>query len=112
MADTARQEKVSRLVQREMGEIFQREAQSKLKNLIISVTIVRISPDLGVAKIYLSVFPSDKAQAILGEISDMKSHFRNLLGQRVKNQLRVVPELQFYLDDSLDYIDNINKLLK
>ena len=112
MADTARQEKVSRLVQREMGEIFQREAQSKLKNLIISVTTVRISPDLGVAKIYLSIFPSDKAQTLLEEITALKGQFRNLLGQRVKNQLRVVPDLHFYLDDSLDYIDNINKLLK
>lgn len=112
MADTSRQEKVSRLIQREMGEIFQREAQSKLKNLIISVTIVRISPDLGVAKIYLSVFPSDKAPVLLEEITEMKSHFRNLLGQRVRKQLRVVPELHFYLDDSLDYIDNITNLLK
>lgn len=112
MADTARQEKVSRLIQREMGEIFQREAQSKLKNLLISVTVVRISPDLGVAKVYLSIFPSDKASDLLEEIKDMTGYFRNLLAQKVKNQLRVVPELHFYLDDSLDYIDNITKLIK
>lgn len=95
-----------------MGEIFQREAQAKLKNLLISVTVVRISPDLGVAKVYLSIFPSGKSQELLEEISEMTGYFRNLLGQKVKNQLRVVPELHFYLDDSLDYIDNINNLLK
>ena len=100
------------MLQREMGEIFQKEAQSKLRNMIISVTVVRVSPDLGVAKIYLSIFPSNKAADIVKEITEMAGYFRNLLGKRVKHQLRVVPELHYYFDDSLDYIDNIENLLK
>lgn len=112
MADTARQEKVARLLQREVGEIFQREAQAKLRNMIISVTVVRVSPDLGVAKVYLSIFPSNKAEDIITEIKGMAGYFRNLLGKRVKHQLRIVPELHYYIDDSLDYIDNIENLLK
>ncbi len=112
MADTSRQEKVNKLLQREMGEIFQREAQSKLKNIIISVTVVRITPDLGLAKIYLSIFPSGKAEQLVKEIDEMSGYFRNILGQRIKNQMRGIPELRFYLDDSLDYIDNIDNILK
>ncbi len=112
MADSSRQEKVGKLVQRELGEIFQREAQSKLRNMIISVTVVRMTPDLGIAKVYLSIFPSGKAKDITKEIDEHTGYFRNLLGQRVKNQLRIVPELHFYVDDSLDYIDNIDNLLK
>ena len=112
MADSARQEKVARLIQREMGEIFQREAQAKLRNMIISVTVVRISPDLAVAKVYLSIFPSEKAKDIMTEVKDLTSYFRNALGIRVKQQLRIVPELHFYLDDSLDYIQHIDNILK
>ncbi len=111
MADTSRQEKVNKLLQRELGEIFQREAQAKLKNMLISVTVVRITPDLGLAKVYLSVFPSNKSAELVREIDEMKGYFRNLLGQRIKNQMKSVPELHFYLDDSLDYIDNIDNIL-
>jgi len=79
---------------------------------MISVTVVRVSPDLALAKIYLSIFPSEDAKIFLEELKVHTKHIRNLLGQRVKNQLRIVPELAFFIDDSLDYVSKIEDLLK
>jgi ribosome-binding factor A len=79
---------------------------------MISVTNVRISPDLSVARVYLSVFPSEKASTTLLEIKQHQSRIRGLLGLKVGKQLRIVPQLDFHIDDSLDYIDNIDRLLK
>ncbi len=110
--ETTRQQKISRLIQKELGEIFQREAQNNLKGKLITVTVVRTSPDLSVAKIYLSFFPSNEGEAILKLVSDNSSHYRHLLGQRVRNQLRAIPQLHFFIDDSLDYLENIDRLLK
>ena len=111
--ESNRQKKVSRLLQKELGIILQQKGRD-LGGKMISVTTVRISPDLGIAKVYLSVFPPDKKEEenTLGLVVDYTSRIRNELGQLVKNQLRVVPELTFFEDDSLDYIDNIDKLLK
>lgn len=110
--ETTRQQKVGRLLQREMGELFQREGQSVGKGMLLTVTVVRVSPDLGLAKVYLSVFPSKNAEAVLEEIRKRTSHYRKELGIKIRHQVRVIPELNFYLDDSLDYIDNIDNLLK
>ena len=79
---------------------------------MITVTTVRVTPDLGLAKIYLSIFPSGESEKDLEKVSSATSSIRNDLGKLVRNQLRVVPELHFFLDDSLDYIDNIDSLLK
>jgi ribosome-binding factor A len=79
---------------------------------MVSVTKVRISPDLAVAKVYLSVFPFDKAEEILQQLTTHTSAVRRALGTRVRSQLRIVPELLFYIDDSLEYVENIERLLK
>ena len=108
--ETTRQQKINRLIQKELSEIFQRETM-QMQGVIISVSIVRISPDLGLAKIYLSIFPSNKGEELLANIKTNTKSIRFALGQRVGKQLRIIPELAFYLDDSLDYLENIDKLL-
>lgn len=110
--ESTRQKKVSKLLQKELAEILRKKTSVLAPGRIITVTTVRISPDLGLAKIYLSIFPSDNNKQVLTIISNSTSSIRNELGKLVRNQLRVVPELHFYLDDSLDYIDNIDSLLK
>jgi len=109
---TTRQNKVARLLQKELGQIFQQDSHSLFGGKMITVTVVRVTPDLGLAKIYLSVFnPGEKSNPI-AEIEEHTGRIRNDLGKRIRHQLRVMPELQFYLDDSLDYADHIDKLLK
>ena len=110
--ETTRQKKISRLLQKELAEILRQKTPSLAPGRMITVTTVRISPDLGVSKIYLSIFPSENPDQVLSNIRSAMGAIRNELGKLVKNQLRVVPELNFYLDDSLDYIDNIDSLLK
>jgi ribosome-binding factor A len=110
--ETTRQNKISRLLQKDLAEIFQKEARDMFHGIMLSVTNVRISPDLSVARVYLSIFPSEKGETILLEIKLHQSRIRGLLGLRVGKQLRIVPQLDFFIDDSLDYIDNIDRLLK
>ena len=82
------------------------------KGILISPTIVRISPDLSVARVYISVFPSDKEKEYLDLVNERSVSIRHELAQRTRHQLRTVPTLTFFLDDSLDYIENIDNLLK
>jgi ribosome-binding factor A len=110
--ETTRQNKISRLLQKDLAEIFQKEARDMFHGIMLSVTNVRISPDLSVARVYLSIFPSEKGETTLLEIKLHQSRIRGLLGLRVGKQLRIVPQLDFFIDDSLDYIDNIDRLLK
>ncbi|MFI3239155.1 MAG: 30S ribosome-binding factor RbfA [Bacteroidales bacterium] len=108
--ETTRQQKIARLLQKELSEIFRSET-SVMGNILISVSTVRVSPDLSVAKGYLSVFPSEKGEAVIDALNKSAKTIRYDLAQRVRFQLRKTPELMFYLDDSLDYIDNIDSLL-
>lgn len=110
--ETTRQNKISRLIQKDLAEILQKESKDLFHGILVSVTNVRISPDLSVARVYLSVFPSEKAAATLIEIKHHQSKIRGLLGLKVGKQLRIVPQLDFHIDDSLDYIENIDRLLK
>jgi ribosome-binding factor A len=110
--DTTRQKKIGKLLQRDISEMFLREARDVTMGAMVSVTVVRVSSDLSVAKVYLSIFPSGKADEIYKTITDSTSRLRYMLGTRVGKQLRIIPELHFYLDDSLDYLDNIDRLLK
>lgn len=110
--DTTRQHKISRLIQKDLAEILQKEGRYFFSGVLISVTNVRISPDLSIARVYLSIFPSEKGKEILLEIKKLQSKIRGLLGLKVGKQLRIVPQLDFHIDDSLDYIDNIDRLLK
>ena len=105
-----RQAKIARLLQKELSEIFRRQTAA-LGGVLVSVSAVRVSPDLSIAKAYLSIFPADKAAAILENIKKQSKTVRYELAQAVKQTLRKCPDLQFYLDDSLDYIDNIDRLL-
>lgn len=109
---TIRQNKVARLIQKELGEIFLRDGYGNVGGTMVTVTIVRMAPDLSFAKVYLSVFPSSKAEESLKHVKEKVSEIRGTLGNKVRNQLRIVPELAFYIDDSLDYAARINELLK
>ena len=109
--ETTRQSKISRLLQKDLSDIFLNETR-ETHGVLISVSVVRVSPDLSVAKVYLSIFPSEKAQEILDSIRLNARNIRYELAQRIRFQLRKTPELSFFLDDSLDYIENIDMLLK
>ena len=108
--ETTRQAKISRLIQKELSEIFRLQT-AKIGNVMVSVSSVKVSPDLSVAKAYLSVFPSDKAAEVIENINAQAKTVRYELAQKVRFQLRRCPELQFYIDDSIDYLENIDKLL-
>ena len=110
--ESTRQKKVSRLIQKELAELFIRKNNEIAPGKLVSVTIVRVSPDLSFAKVFLSIFPSQNQDEILNSIKDISSTIRFELGQKVRTQLRIVPEIAFFIDDSLDYIDKIDKLLK
>lgn len=109
--ETTRQARIARLLQKELSEIF-RSQTAKMHGTLVSVSQVRVSPDLSVARVYLSVFPSGKSQEILESLKRNARTVRYDLAQRVRFQLRKTPELTFFLDDSLDYIDNIDRLLE
>ena len=108
---TTRQNKISRLLQKELSDIFLIQAKS-VPGILISVSAVRISSDLSIARAYLSIFPSDKSDEILKNINGNMKAIRYELGTRVRHQLRIIPELKFFIDDSLDYIEKIDALLK
>lgn len=110
--ESTRQKKVSRLIQKELAGIFLRRGNEVAHGKMVSVTKVRISPDLSYAKIYISIFPSTDQETILHSIQVHSPKIRFDLGQKVRSQLRIVPEIAFFIDDSLDYIENIDKLLK
>jgi len=109
--ETTRQQKISRMLQKELGEIFLLYAR-EIHGILITVTSVRISPDLGIARTHLSIFPSNKAAEVLVKVNADTKSIRYELGKRVRNQLRIVPELFFHNDDSLDYLENIDNLLR
>ena len=110
--ESTRQKKIGKLLQRDISEMFQREARDHTKGAMVSVTVVRVTTDLSIAKVYLSIFPTGKKEEVFEHITENASQLRYFLGQRVGKQLRVIPELHFFIDDSLDYIDNIDRLLK
>jgi len=109
--ESTRQSKINRLLQKDLSDIFLLQTKT-VQGVMISVSAVRVSPDLSVARVYLSIFPSDKGPEILKEVKEMTKTIRYDLSQRVRFQLRKVPQLVFFIDDSLDYIDNIDQLLK
>ena len=110
--ETTRMKKVARQIQKDMAEILIQKSSSILPGALISVSKVRMSPDLSYAKIFLSVFPLRDASAFLTSLGKQSSEIRNELGRRVRHQFRIVPELTFYIDDSIDYAENIDRLLR
>lgn len=108
--DSTRKNKIDRLIQKELGDIFQKFTKSQ-GGVLISVTSVNVSADLSVARVYLSIFPNEKQSEMLELVQGAAKSIRYDLSQRTRYQLRLVPELHFYLDDSLDYLENIDRLL-
>ncbi len=109
---STRQHKVSRQLQKDLSEIFREKGTLAFAGAMITVTSVRISPDLSVARVYISIFPSAKIQEAFELIEASSRSIRGELGKRVSKQLRIVPELVFIIDDSLDYVEKIDQLLK
>ena len=110
--ESTRQSKVAKQIQKDISDIFSKEGADLVKGAMVTVTAVRMSPDLGYAKIYLSIFPFEKSMAIMDAVTQQEWRIRKALGSRIRNQLRIVPELTFFLDDSLEYIENIDNLLR
>ena len=110
--DSTRQNKVARLIQRELAGILQMLGRDITTGKMVTLTRVRMTPDLSIAKVYLSVFPSEDVELVIDNIKGHVISIRHQLGQKIRHQVKAIPELHFYLDDSLDYIDNIESLLK
>ena len=111
IVEETRQNRIARLLQKELSTIFQSQTRM-MHGVMVSVTRVRISPDLSICTAYLSIFPSEKAEEMIANINANNKTIRYELGTRVRNQLRIIPELRFFVDDSLDYIEHIDELLK
>ena len=109
---TTRQLKVAREIQRDLAEIIRSKGMAMFGGAMVTVSEVRISPDLSIAKVYVSIFPSAKHEEALKVLEDNKKALRGELGHKVASQLRIVPELDFYLDTTLDYAEHIDELLK
>ena len=110
---TNRQKKINALLQQDLAEILHLFLRKEnIHNLIVSVTAVRVTPDLQVAKIYLSVFPFSDASRILGLMEEQRGAIKSRLAERIRNQLRIVPNLLFFIDDSLQQIEKIDRSLQ
>lgn len=112
MEESKRQKQVGQVVMEEMTDIFRREGVNIINGGMVSISKVVVTPDLLEARIYLSMYKIDEQQALLRQVADRTSEWRNLLGRRVKNQLRRVPELRFFLDDTLDHVFKMEELFK
>ena len=109
--DSNRLDKVNRLLEKELAEILRQET-AKTHGLMVSVSAVRTAPDLSFAKVFVSVFPSDKGTEIVRNLNNYVGGIRGALGNKVRHQLRIIQELRFEIDDSLDYLERIDELLK
>ncbi len=110
--DSTRQEKISKLLQKDIADIFQKYGRNYYGNTLTSITKVKVTKDLSIARIYLSIYTTEDKNAILNNVKSNTIEIRKRLAEKIRNQVRIIPELQFFLDDSLDYIENIEKLLK
>ena len=112
MSESTRQLKVAREIQKDLAEIIRGRGMASYEGAMVTVSGVRVSPDLSVAKVYVSIFPSEKAEKVMSLLNDNVRMYRGELGAMVAKQLRIVPELVFYQDSSLDYVEHIEELLK
>ncbi|MFI3319577.1 MAG: 30S ribosome-binding factor RbfA [Rikenellaceae bacterium] len=109
--ETTRQQKISKQIQRDIAEILQKDYRERFKGLLVTVTAVRVSPDFSYSKIYVSVFPFSQSEAVLEALKHENWAIRKSLGARIKHQIKSVPEIDFFIDDSLEYIENIDKAI-
>ena len=112
MQESKRQQKISRLVQRELGDIFQKDTKGYFGDAMITVTRVRVTPDLSMAKVYISLMMTGDKERFIQNLGEKKGLVRRILGQRIGKNVRIVPDMHFYLDDSADYADRIDHILK
>ena len=110
--ESTRQKKVSRQLLKDLSEILQLKGRDLIGTSLVSVTVVRISPDLSIARVYISVFGTKDKETLLAKMNQQSYAIRKKLGERIRNQMRKVPELKFFLDDSVDYSQQIEDLLK
>ena len=110
--ENTRQQKIAKQIQKDVAEIFQKEGAAIVRGMLVTVSAVRVSPDFGYAKIYVSVFPFERSRELMQELEKNNWFVRRALGQRIRNQLKSIPEIQFFLDDSLEYIEHIDEALK
>lgn len=110
--ENTRQQKIAKQIQKDIADVFQKEGASLVRGTLVTVTSVRMSPDFAYAKIYVSVFPFDQSAPMMKQLEHNNWFIRKALGQRIRNQMKSIPELQFFLDDSLEYIDHIDQTLK
>ena len=108
--ESKRQQKFARVIQKDLGELFQRDGNTLLPNTMITVTKVRTTPDLGIVRVYLSFFNSPNSQLALNTIRSHSSEIRYNLGKRIKDQVRGVPQLEFFIDDTNEYVDKMDKI--
>ena len=109
--DSTRQQKFSRLIQKEIGDQFQKDGYNYYGKAFVTVMGAKVSPDLAIAKIYVSIFGVKDSKQVLAMIESHNKEIRRKLGSSIRHQARIIPELKFFLDDSLDYIEKIEKIL-
>lgn len=109
--ESTRQQKYARLLQKELGEIFQQDTKHLFGKAFVTITLVKVSPDLGFAKVYLSMFLVDKPAELLDKINERKGQIRKQLGQRIGKQVRIIPEIAFYIDDTEERAQRMDQLI-
>lgn len=110
--DSIRQQKIGKMIQTEMADILIKDFRHLCGKALVTVTHVRITPDLGISRVYLSIFAAEDKNTTLNQFIDHIPEIRYALGKRIRHQVRIIPEIQFYIDDSLDFIERIDKALK
>jgi ribosome-binding factor A len=108
--ESKRQQKFAGVIQKDLAEIFQREVSNFLPNVMVTITKVRVSPDLAIARVYLSFFNSNDNTLAINTIKAHSSEIRYKLGNRIKDQVRIVPHLEFFLDDTSAYVEHMDKI--
>ncbi|SFT59618.1 ribosome-binding factor A [Chryseobacterium formosense] len=112
LMESNRQRKVAQIIQEDFAELFRKQASESKQSILVSVSDVKVTPDLGIAKIYLSIFPQEHRSSIMKEIEENKAQYRNFIGQKMAKQVRIIPQLSFYLDTTLDDVERIEKELR
>ncbi|WP_426475830.1 30S ribosome-binding factor RbfA [Chryseobacterium balustinum] len=110
--ESNRQRKVAQIIQEDFAELFRKQASESKQNFLVSVSDVKVTPDLGIAKIYLSIFPQEFRSSIMAEIEANKAQYRNFIGHKMAKQVRIIPQLSFYLDTTLDDVEKIERELR
>ncbi|WP_299456468.1 30S ribosome-binding factor RbfA [uncultured Microscilla sp.] len=108
--ESKRQQKFARLIQKDLADIFQREVKDIFKTHFVTITNVKVTPDLGIAYVYLSILAASDKQAVVDIAEDNNKMIRQVLARKIKNQVRAIPELRFFLDDTSDYVQKMDEL--